>query len=85
MIFVIMTIVGLYLTSGAIAPLSMASPGVRELLSYNPLYQAVGLMRSAYYSAYDPSDYSLAYIFLLGFFFLLLGLISERLFRGVII
>jgi capsular polysaccharide transport system permease protein len=83
-IFIIMSIVGLYLTSGAIAPLTLASPEVREILSYNPLYQAVGLMRSAYYSAYDPSDYSLAYVFLLGFLFLLLGLISERLFRGVI-
>jgi ABC-type polysaccharide/polyol phosphate export permease len=57
---------------------------VREILSYNPLFEAVGLMRSAYFSAYDASDYSLSYIFLLGFVFLLLGLISERLFRGVI-
>jgi capsular polysaccharide transport system permease protein len=84
-IFIIFTILGLYLTSGAIVPLTMVSPEVREILSYNPLFQAVALMRSAYFSAYDASDYSLLYIFLLGLFFLLLGLLSERLFRGVII
>jgi capsular polysaccharide transport system permease protein len=84
-IFVIMSIVGLYLTSGAIVPLTTASPRVREILSYNPLYEAVGLMRSAYFSAYDASDYSLIYIIMLGLFFFLLGLISERLFRGIII
>jgi capsular polysaccharide transport system permease protein len=84
-IFIIMSIVGLYMTSGAIVPVTMVSPEVHEILSYNPLFQAVGLMRSAYFSAYDASDYSLLYIIVLSFFFLLLGLISERLFRGIIV
>ena len=84
-IFIIMSILVLYLTSGAMVPLSLVSPEVREILSYNPLFEAVGLMRSAYFSSYDAAEYSFSYIFLLGFFFLLLGLISERLFRGVII
>ena len=83
-IFIIISILGLYMTSGAILPLTMVSPDVREILSYNPLFEAVGLMRSAYFSAYDASDYSMSYIFFLGFLFLVLGLISERLFRGVI-
>ena len=85
MVFVVLSIVGLYISSGAIMPLTLLSPNVQEILSYNPLFQAVGLMRSAYFSAFDVSDYSLFYIYLLGFAFLLLGLISERLFRGVII
>jgi len=81
---VIFSIIGLYLSSGAIVPLTLAPPVIQHILSFNPLFEAVGLMRSAYFSAYDASDYSLFYIYFLGFVFLLLGLISERLFRGII-
>jgi capsular polysaccharide transport system permease protein len=84
-VFIIISIVILYLTSGAIVPLTLAPPNIQNLLSYNPLFEAVGLMRSAYFSAYDVSNYSLAYIYFVGIVFLLLGLISDRLFRGVII
>ncbi len=84
-LFIVFTVIGLYLTSGAIVPLSLVSENIREILSFNPLFEAVGLMRSAYFSSYDASNYSLLYIYFLGVVFLLLGLISERLFRGVII
>lgn len=80
---IIFFVLGLYLTSGAIAPITMLPAPVQDILTYNPLFQAVGLMRSAYFSAYDTYDYSVAYIYFLGFIFLLLGLVSERLFRGI--
>jgi capsular polysaccharide transport system permease protein len=84
-LFIIMSILLLYFTSGAIIPLTLVPPQIQYILTYNPLFHAVGLMRSAYFSAYDVSDYSVFYIYMLGFAFMLLGLISERLFRGVII
>lgn len=84
-IAVVFSVLGLYLSSGAIVPLTMAPPAVQHILSYNPLFEAVGLMRSAYYSAYDASDYSLFYIYFIGAIFLTLGLLSDRLFRGLII
>ena len=75
-------ILGLYFSSGAVVPLSLAPPTFRELLWYNPLYQAVALLRCAYFDGADASDYSLSYVVLLGSAFLLLGLLGERLFRG---
>ena len=85
MIALVFSILGLYLSSGAIVPLNFASSHVKDILSYNPLYEAVGLMRCAYFSAYDVSDYSLWYIYFLGLLFVMLGLLSDRLFRGIMI
>jgi capsular polysaccharide transport system permease protein len=84
-LFVVFSILGLYLSSGAVVPLTSTSAYVQNLLSYNPLFEAVGLMRCAYFSAYDASNYSLSYIYFLGLVFTMLGLLSERLFRGVMI
>jgi capsular polysaccharide transport system permease protein len=85
MLTLVFSILGLYLSSGAVAPLNLMPSHVQDILSYNPLYEAVGLMRCAYFSAYDVSDYSLSYIYFLGFVFVMLGLLSERLFRGIMI
>ena len=81
---IVFSILGLYLSSGAVVPLTLAPAAVQEILSYNPLFEAVGLMRCAYFSAYDVSNYSLSYIYFLGLVFTMLGLLSERLFRGII-
>lgn len=85
MLAVVFSILGLYLSSGALVPLTMTSQSVQNILSYNPLFEAVGLMRCAYFSAYDVSNYSLWYIYFLGLVFSMLGLLSERLFRGIMI
>lgn len=79
---VVFFVVGLYLTSGAIMPLTLASQTIRNALWYNPLYQAVALLRSAYYGGLGADAYSLSYIVLAGSAFLLLGLAGERLVRG---
>jgi capsular polysaccharide transport system permease protein len=85
MLAIVFSILGLYLSSGAILPLNTTSSYIQGILSYNPLFEAVGLMRCAYFSAYDVSDYSLSYIYILGFVFVMLGLLSERLFRGIML
>jgi capsular polysaccharide transport system permease protein len=82
---IVFFIIGMYLTSGAFIPTTMASPAVKAALWYNPLGQAVGLLRSTYYDGYDASQYSIFYIILFGSVFLFFGLIGERLFRGKII
>jgi capsular polysaccharide transport system permease protein len=79
---IILLVIGMYLTSGAIVPLNLVPPAVQNVLWYNPLYQAVALLRSCYFYSYDVSDYSIFVILFIGSSFLLIGLLGERLLRG---
>ncbi len=81
-LFVVFFVLGLYLSSGAIIPLMFVPQTIKDALWYNPLFQAVALLRSAYYGGLGADVYSLSYIVLVGSVFLLLGLAGERLVRG---
>lgn len=81
-LFVVFFVLGLYLTSGAIMPLELVPQTIKDALWYNPLFQAVAMLRSAYYGGVGADTYSLSYIVLAGSAFLLLGLAGERLVRG---
>lgn len=72
----------MYLLSGAIVPITFVSGDATDVLVYNPLYNVVGVLRSAYYDSYDQSSYSIYYVFLIGSVFLGLGLLGERLVRA---
>jgi capsular polysaccharide transport system permease protein len=84
MLTVVFFIVGLYLSSGALVPTSIFSSRYHEIVEYNPLYQSIGLLRSAYFTGFDASDYSMFYVFMVGSLFLALGLGAERILRGKI-
>lgn len=80
-IFILLSIL-MYTTSGAFILSSSLSVEVRQILWFNPLFQSVEWLRSAYYEGYAES--SLSRIYILGFatVCLFLGLVGERLFRG---
>ena len=81
-LFVVFLALIMYLASGALAPFALASGQTTALLSLNPLYNIVGLLRSSYYSSYDQHDYSIYYVIIVASMFLLMGLLGERVVRG---
>ena len=72
----------MYVSSGAFLLSSNLSVGVRQILWYNPLFQCVEWLRSAYYDGYSASDLSRGYVLGVASCCLFLGLVGERLFRG---
>ena len=80
-IFILIMIAG-YSTSGAFVLSSNLSLDVRNVLWFNPIFQCVEWLRSAYYDGYGSS--SLSKIYVLGFasVCLFLGVLGEKLFRG---
>ena len=84
-LFVAFSILGLYLTSGVLLPLSFYSESAKDIMAYNPLFHIVGLLRSAYYNSYGFENFSAFYVFFVANIFLCLGLLSERFLRGKII
>ncbi len=79
--FILLSIL-MYTTSGAFILSSTLSSQTRDILWYNPLFQCVEWLRSAYYDGYASSSLSRLYIIGFATVFLFLGLASERLFRG---
>lgn len=55
---------------------------MREYYSYNPLFQIVEWLRSAYYTSYDPYLVDKAYVIEVASISLVLGLLGERFLRG---
>jgi len=68
----------LFFTSGAIFPLERIPPGVFHYLQWNPVYQGVDLVRSAWSYTYDTGTASNAYVLGWGACFLLLGLLLDK-------
>lgn len=74
--------VALYILSGAYVPSYMLQEDIRWYYSYNPLFQIVEWLRSAYYSNYDPDLVDRVYVIEVASVALLLGLLGERFLRG---
>lgn len=72
----------LYILSGAYEPSYAFSEEAREYYSYNPLFQIVEWLRSAYYTNYDPFMISKTYVVQVASVSLALGLLGERFLRG---
>jgi capsular polysaccharide transport system permease protein len=72
----------LYITAGVLTLPSMMSPTLRGWVSYNPVFQCVEWLRSAYYEGYGDAYLSKSYLLSLATFFLFLGLLGERFIRG---
>ena len=78
----ILIMVGLLTASGAYIPLVYAPDRIKGWLAWNPLYQVVNWLRSAYYMDNTLIDVDRLYLIGVASIFLLLGLLGERLLRG---
>jgi capsular polysaccharide transport system permease protein len=84
LVFIGITII-LYLSAGVVVPIPPGNETLEYLRSFNPMYHLVQWTRSAYYEdAYPVIPLSRSYVIAFSAAVLLLGLLSERLFRGKI-
>ena len=81
-IFYIVSMIGVYVSSGITMPSWLISESTRYYLSYNPLFNLVEWLRSAYYASYDPDLIDKSLVFKTAAIALLLGLLGERLLRN---
>lgn len=72
----------IYILSGAYVPSYTFTEEMREYYSYNPLFQIVEWLRSAYYTSYDPAMVDKFYVIEVASISLALGLLGERFLRG---
>jgi capsular polysaccharide transport system permease protein len=68
----------LFFTSGAIFPLENIPPEIFRYLQWNPVYQGVDLVRSAWSYTHDTYTSSDGYVLLWGASLLLLGLLLNK-------
>ena len=80
-VFIVIFIL-MYATSGALILSSSLSQEVRDVLWFNPIFQCVEWLRSAYYDAYSGSSLSRTYVLFVATVCLFIGLAGERVFRG---
>lgn len=81
-VFYILGMVGLLTASGAYIPLIYAPDRIKWWLEWNPLYQVVNWLRSAYYTDNTLIEVDRLYLIGVASIFLLVGLAGERLLRG---
>ena len=81
--FLLMIIV--WISSGVVTSPDALPESVQLALSYNPAFQCVAWMRSAYYEGYGDHFLSRIYLISWGVGGLFLGLLAERVFRGKIL
>lgn len=84
LIIMILILVGFYLTSGVFLPVAMFPKEAQEWDAYNPLFQSVEWLRTAYYGT-DSPHLDRFYIFFLSTVLLAMGMVGERLIRGRVI
>jgi capsular polysaccharide transport system permease protein len=81
-IIFILSIISMYLTSGVVINISVIPRDLQVIISYNPLFQSVEWLRSAYYED-DYSEFlSKTYLMSVSAVIFLLGLLGERFLRG---
>jgi len=85
MVIVIVTLIVMYVTSGALFLPSMFPPKVQYWLSWNPLFHSVEWLRSAYYDGYGTSMLDRGYLVGYATFNLFVGLVAERAIRGIVL
>lgn len=81
-VFYIMVMIGLYISSGIYVPSWMIPEATRVYLVYNPLFNLVEWLRSAYYVSYDPDLVNKQLVLGTATLALFLGLLGERFLRN---
>jgi capsular polysaccharide transport system permease protein len=84
-LFMILTMVVLYLSSGVYMPKYGATEEARYWISMNPLVHIVEWVRSGYYEMHTGTELDKKYVLTLATLLLFGGLAGERLFRGRIV
>lgn len=82
MLFFLLAMAGLYIFSGVYIPTSVMPETVREYIVYNPIFNIVEWMRSAYYTSYDGQAINRTLVVGVGAAGLTIGLAGERFLRG---
>jgi capsular polysaccharide transport system permease protein len=72
----------MYLTAGVFVLPTSLPENVRDIMWFNPLFQCVEWLRSAYYEGYGDTMLSRSYLLWIATSALFLGLLGERFIRG---
>jgi capsular polysaccharide transport system permease protein len=78
----ILSVIIMYLTSGVVWDITLLPSDVQFIISYNPLFQSVEWLRSAYYEDSYSEYLSKPYFLSVSTVVLFLGLLGERFLRG---
>ncbi|WP_426124547.1 ABC transporter permease [Pararhizobium sp. PWRC1-1] len=78
----ILSVIVMYLTSGVVWNISLMPREMQVIVSYNPLFQSVEWLRSAYYEDSYSEFLSETYLIMVSAVIFLLGLLGERFLRG---
>jgi capsular polysaccharide transport system permease protein len=85
MIILILILIGIYFSSGALFVPSALSETLQYYISFNPLFHCVEWLRSAYYDGYNYGLLNKQYLMGFSAVLLCLGLAIERLARGYLL
>jgi len=85
MIILIISMIGMYFSSGALFLPSAFPEQIQYYMSFNPLFHSVEWLRSAYYDGYNYGLLSRQYLVGFSTVLLCLGLALERLVRGYLL
>lgn len=85
MVVVIITLIVMYVTSGALFLPSALPEKIQYYLSWNPLFHSVEWLRSAYYDGYGNNLLDRGYLLGFATLNLFIGLVAERAIRGFIL
>lgn len=75
----------LFIASGVVFIYEDMPSGVQDILWWNPLLHASGLMRKGFYPTYDPAYVSYGYVFGLSLGLIFIGLLFLRAYHGKIL
>jgi len=84
-VVVIVLLIVMYVTSGALFLPSVLPPNVQYWLSWNPLFHSVEWLRSAYYDGYGAHILDRGYLVGFATINLFIGLGAERAIRGIVL
>lgn len=82
LIFFQVSMVGMYITSGVFLPVHLMPEKMQKYVVYNPLFNLVEWLRSAYYLGYMSESYYKENVIGVALIALTLGLLGERFLRG---
>jgi capsular polysaccharide transport system permease protein len=84
-VVVIVTLIIMYVTSGAFLYPAALSPKIQYYMSWNPLFHSVEWLRSAYYDGYGNDILDRGYLIGFASLNLFAGLVAERVIREVVL
>ncbi|CAN7566295.1 ABC transporter permease [Pararhizobium sp. LjRoot255] len=81
-IIFVLSVIIMYFTSGVILNVTLMPYEIQTIISYNPLFQSVEWLRSAYYEDHYSEFLSKTYLVKVSAVVFFLGLLGERFLRG---